>query len=344
MEKKQKDEILAYYRGEAEDYKNTICKPSIFRVNGYSIQFEQEWYDKLIDSFQQLPIIDRIVNDAKKYEYNYLKVIGVLQHYGFKTRLLDITKNLKIAKYFAACSNFTEQGYVYKFDEETLKAFQTPDAESFVRKIKCIRNAKQWENRNVWNELEFKPKSWKSTLTDNHVVDYETVLKDVIGTTTDNIRLTDQEGAFIFFGIKVDENNRLTSDFNEIKTNNPIDIPANQKFDVLIDLAFAEDTPICHCYLSRDDDQAMKIIAKYEEIHILYHNNKDVAKQQYSEYCTSQFSQSQLLSSIVEDFDIWANNKVGFCFLFKEFLDYFKEMKEVAALEKYHKMKERVKE
>ena len=151
--------IQTYFRGESKDYGDTSCVPSIFRKKCYSLIFEQEYYQKLMDDFSEIAVVEKIKRDAEKKEYNYLKILGVLQHYGFSTRLLDISRSERIAKYFASSENFKDDGFVYCFNRDTTREIATPDSTSISRIIKCIKDAVFLQNKSVWEYLNIKKQS-----------------------------------------------------------------------------------------------------------------------------------------------------------------------------------------
>ena len=334
-----------YYRGESKDFKETKCLPSIFRINGYSIFFEQELYKNLQKDFKSIAVFEKVVNDAEKYEYYFLKVIGVLQHYGCPTRLLDITRDEDIACYFASCNNFDESGFIYEFDEDKIKEIKTPDAKSIHRKVQCIYNADQWREIDVWKELELSNKNYY-TLFNNHIVDYKTVLKDVIGTCDENIRLNNQQGAFIIFGVKTtqDETHKLLDGSpSDIEPSQIKKIEPKDKFSNLLRLATRTKSPVYSVSVFPDAEESTKIVEKYNEIHILFHNNQagyNTAIRTFRDLFGDKLLKTDILEMINNDLEIWANNQTAFCFLCKEFIDYIKTIEDKDILNIYKTMRE----
>ena len=330
-----------YYRGESKNYGETACVPSIFRLEEYSVTFEQELYEKLVDDFGGLAIFDSIRKDSEKYEYYYLKLIGVLQHYGFQTRLLDVSSDRNIGIYFASAGNFSDDGIVYEFDENVIKEIRTTSAQSVLRKIKCVRNAEMLISRNVWEELGIKNNA-KYTITNNFVVDYKTVLKDVIGTCTDNIRLNHQHGAFVMFGHIPDTNGFLTGDYKSLDNSHYFVVNKKDKFSNLIRLAL-DDTCICSVTMYPDSKTSMDIVAEYRKLSILRHRKIDSFQKRYKDYFENlDIKNLKLKDNITEkiynDSDYIMRCKEAFYLLSVEFVDYCNYSEEEESLLAYNNL------
>lgn len=93
-----------FYRGQSDE--SYELKPSICRKNGNYIKYENE----LISEFKRLK--------PSEFEHisNDFDLLAKMQHYGLKTRLLDITSNPLIALYFACENQNNKDGEVFLID------------------------------------------------------------------------------------------------------------------------------------------------------------------------------------------------------------------------------------
>ncbi len=117
------DQIRTFpiYRGEPEIYQTTLI-PSIFRK-------PEKFNDMLFES--------KIVNQyLSKHPTNISKLaqLGSMQHYGFPTRLLDWSKNINVALYFAVFNNLEKDGVIYIFLPSLCCAGSTQPMEFFNEK------------------------------------------------------------------------------------------------------------------------------------------------------------------------------------------------------------------
>lgn len=90
-----------FYRGQSIIFPE--LKPGIFRKKISLIENE----DKMISEFIRLK-----PHEFKNIE-NDFDMLAKMQHYGLKTRLLDITRNPLIALYFACSSSLKEDGEIF---------------------------------------------------------------------------------------------------------------------------------------------------------------------------------------------------------------------------------------
>lgn len=103
-----KDYSRLFYRGESKYHKYIV--PSLY-LNEKLAKKQSEVYYR--DLFSQLGI------EPNRNGYELFKQISELQHYGAKTRILDVTSNPLVALYFAVEKHFDvekkEPGYVYLY-------------------------------------------------------------------------------------------------------------------------------------------------------------------------------------------------------------------------------------
>lgn len=262
----------------------------------------------------------------------YIKYIGLLQHYGFGTRLLDISSNYDVAMYFACLSHFHDNGHIYKFNnKDEMKKYESLDGKNVKRKFECIYNPQKIINCDIMDyfikeKRNIKSKSIKlKTITSNIILKYE----DLFKTTIDNIRYEHQSGAFIVVGNSL-QNRRLTDEFNKV---NYKEIEEIQKCDKMIRLYELFCRGINHTNLFPDDDISMSLVAidnylknsnindeeKYQffikkYIQIYNFIEKNLENINYNSYLSKE---SNLYKSII-------NKKI--CFFFKEFKDFVTDL------------------
>lgn len=328
-----------YFRGEAKKY-DQPCTPTILRESEYDISFESQYYAKLAERFEGFPILAKLIKDCKGQDFYNLKVLGVFQHYGFNTRLLDVTKDENIAIYFASNSHFDENGYIYGFNEQTSKHIKTLDAQSIKRKMAIIQKYDQLEHTKVEDLFE-KGAKIQDTISNNVIIDYNTVIKSEIGTGNDNLRLNRQRGAFLLFGNILDNDGYLTSEYAEPDFTIVNEIPSEEKFTKLIGLSFETvNMPISHVTLYPDDQDNMKIIAKYEELKLLHSRDEATFKRLFQNYIAKFFDKYEGnkpagsekdnnkqywtdIRSMINEYSLQIIlNRQLFYFVFREYADY----------------------
>lgn len=257
MKVKSKNTTI-FYRGESKKY-DFPCTPSLFRYMGNAknkLKIEKEYYDISIEYLKrsQFNIKNNEVTDEI---LSYIKYISLMQHYGFGTRLLDISSKLEVAKYFACCSNFGDDGYIYVFDKNHgSKQLKSINRENVKRKFECIFKINDIEKYDV-TDYYFNANNSRirlDTITTNVILSYETLFD----TTIDNIRYERQSGSFIVTGNPLNDENKIVDSYNTIHYQNYMNIESNKKIRVLLDL---NKQKINHVYLFPDEDDSIKLVA-----------------------------------------------------------------------------------
>lgn len=287
-------EKIPYYRGVAMDYSKKKCHndnflPSIYRCKGMTLEEEKNHYEKCYKFLQEIEEIDVNWKSPLFSEKQPLKVIvkvlGIIQHYGLKSRLLDVTSDIQVAKYFACIDNFEKNGYVYKFKlnhySEGPKRLKT--------KICEIGPCKGDASNQIGKD-------------ENLIFEYKAFLK----TKSNNIRYDRQKGAFIFFAQKSLISNK--SPFNEGDFNIVEEIEGSKKIDMLYDLSINHG--INHLFLFPDDSVSFDLFSDYE---LFVNNQIDACKlvEKYYEKCSRE-----LINALTHVYD--TKDKNLFCFLLYE--------------------------
>lgn len=211
-----KDQL--FFRGHSNA--NYILMPSVFR-NENLIFNESKMYNELL------------INCPEDFEkcYTHLEKLVEMQHYGLPTRLLDITKNLLVALYFACETDYESYGEVVLISaKDTDIKYPQSDIVSVLASLPAFSYNKQkefmdWAENDKISNLEFnklasrlvhevrlekpafQPDINKADILDSYIV----------YAAKNNKRIVKQNGAFILCGLG---NTNYTQEKFRYKENN----------------------------------------------------------------------------------------------------------------------------
>lgn len=231
----KKDEKTIFFRGH-ENMNYLIC-PSILRTTNLKNN-ERNLYN------------DMIINCPHEFEKckSHLEKLVKMQHYGLPTRLLDITRNMLVALFFACESQTDTYGELIIIEEDTTKIkYPQSDTVSILASLPLFSREKQEEFNNLASDRKvtqevfntkvnrlihevrlekpaFKPEIEKETIINNYVV---YALKN-------NSRIIKQDGAFIICGL--DAENGSLNKFRYSKDGKKIIVLIKDKKKIISEL------------------------------------------------------------------------------------------------------------
>lgn len=105
-------EKKVFYRGESQYYDYRV--PTLYRNDKLSIKGSEKYYRMLLTELGRDDFLENI---------SLVSTISELQHYGAKTRMVDITTNLLVAIFFAVEKHDDKPGYIYIYgdNDENIK-------------------------------------------------------------------------------------------------------------------------------------------------------------------------------------------------------------------------------
>jgi len=212
--REQDENFSIYFRGEPEDYGDEACLPSLFRERGRWLNRERQDFNEACRRCPEtlpmrMTMLDRLVE---------------MQHYGLKTRLLDVTENLLTALYFAVSD---EQKDV---EDGCLYCICIPKGDVHYGRNADVQNIAKIAGYGKHSDNRF----WKNIYKRNQILFFKPPFL--------NSRIRAQQGAMLIFGCA-----RERKDFPRLKMVNDfsdknkicavkLKIPAKKKQELKKDL------------------------------------------------------------------------------------------------------------
>lgn len=191
-----------FYRGHANP--NYVLRPSIMRTSSLQ-KNESKLYHELL------------INCPEEFEkcYTHLEKLVKMQHYGLPTRLLDITRNLLVALYFACESQPETYGelILISADNQNIKYPQS-DTVSILASLPVFSQQKQQEFYGLANtpkdsniqfnsqaarliqEVRLEKPAFQAEINKNDILN-----SYIVYALKNNNRIVKQDGAFILCGL-----------------------------------------------------------------------------------------------------------------------------------------------
>ncbi len=177
-------------------------------------QSNYDW--RLIPSVYRDDLFDSeriLINEAiHKYplEFNIndkFSTLVKMQHFGLKTRLLDLTENPLVALYFACNENMDEDGSIYIFNNVITFYSYDQIVETYMDFIFKFSGSPCGESEilGYFKNKEFYNMS-RRPIEDIEDLIYDLTLSGVfVSPKMDNVRIISQQGAFFMGGMKIKE-------------------------------------------------------------------------------------------------------------------------------------------
>lgn len=196
------ENVPMFYRGHANS--NYVLRPSIMRTKGLQ-ENESKLYNELM------------INCPEEFQMcrTHLEKLVKMQHYGLPTRLLDITRNMLVALFFACENQHETYGELVLIVADPQKTkYPQSDTVSVLASIPVFSAQKQVEFLNLArdpdvSEMEFNTKAarlihevrlekpaFQSEINKADILD-----SYVVYALKNNSRIVKQDGAFILCGL-----------------------------------------------------------------------------------------------------------------------------------------------
>lgn len=199
---KRDEKKLYFYRGHSNS--NYRLLPSIMRT-------------PIMRKNESILYKELLINCPKEFNsyYNHLEKLVKMQHYGLPTRLLDITRNILVALYFACESNFSAYGELVLLEEDREKIkYPNSDTISILASLPLFSYDVLKEyysfainktmSEKIFNdkisrlisEIRMEKPAFKSEVKKTDILDSYVVYAEM-----NNDRIIKQDGAFILCGL-----------------------------------------------------------------------------------------------------------------------------------------------
>ena len=198
----KKNTGMLFYRGHTNP--NYILRPSIMRTSCLQ-QNESKLYHELM------------INCPQEFEkcYTHLEKLVKMQHYGLPTRLLDITRNLLVALYFACESQSESYGELVLISANNHDVkYPQSDTVSILASLPLFSYQKQQEFyglasnpslsdeqfntrvKRLVHEIRLEKPAFRAEINKNDILS-----NHIVYALKNNNRIVKQDGAFILCGL-----------------------------------------------------------------------------------------------------------------------------------------------
>lgn len=196
-----------FYRGVSFEHNIEMDLPKLARDNYKRLSKAEDEIIREVLAYRPIEF-----NNCR----NTIEVLELMQHYGFPTRLLDITKNPLVALYFACCGvdNSEKDGQIIIYDiiKNNVK-YSDSDTVSVLANMAFMpkdfnlkfnfSNSNRVDNsyynyEKLIHQIRGEKAYFKPSIKPEHLEGYVVCVKPRIN----NPRIAAQEGAFLLFGDK----------------------------------------------------------------------------------------------------------------------------------------------